>query len=130
MPAKKKGTGKKKKKVDVLPKGPEIEHVLVDVRNEQWKSMRLTLPLTVDARIATIVAALQNFHGVGTKGLRLFVGDSVVEGTLIDMGANPSLKDLGVRGGSQLFDEARVAITYDFPPFRSALNLPVHTTLI
>lgn len=129
MPAKVKGVKKKKAKVDVLPKGPEVEHVLIDVSNAEWKSMRLTLPLTTEARIATIVVALQKFHHVGIKGLRLHLGESV-DGTLIDTGANPTLKELGIRGSSQLFDKARASITYDYPPFRSALNLPVHTTLV
>ncbi|KAG8467864.1 hypothetical protein KFE25_006916 [Diacronema lutheri] len=132
MPVKKKPGAKKKKasKGDAVPKAPAKEYVHVDVCNATWKSMRLTLQLTTSERIATVVAALQNFHGVGVKGLRLYVGDAIVEETLIDTGANPTLKELGIVGGSQLFDAFRASITYDYPPFRSVLNLPVHTSLI
>jgi hypothetical protein len=132
MPVRKKGTKKKsaKSKDDDAPKVPFKEFVHVDVCNANWKSMRLTLNLTTDEPIATVITALQNFHGVGIKGLRLYLGEAVMEDKLILIDSNPKLKDLGLVGGSQLFDEFRASITYDYPPFRSVLNLPVHTHLI
>lgn len=131
MAPKKKAGGKKAKRAtSAAPKEPAKEYVQLEVSNCVWRSMRLTLTMTTDEPVANVIAALQKFHHVGTKSLKLYVGPAVDESQQIDTAANPTLKALGIVGGSRIFDGCRAAITYDFLPYRSVLNLPVQTFLI
>lgn len=131
MPPKKKAGKKKKKNADsAAPKEPAKEYVQLEVSNCVWRSMRLSLTMSTDEPISNVIAALQKFHHVGTKSLKLYVGSAVEDSQQIDLAANPTLKAIGIVGGSPIFDGFRAAITYDFLPFRSVLNLPVHTSLI
>lgn len=129
MPAKKKAGKGKKKKASDEPTAPPLRYVHVDLHNSTWQSMRLALTLTTDERIAKLATAIEDFHGASGDGLRLFLGESV-DGGPLDLSVNPTLEELGISGGSRLFDRFRVRLTYDYPPFRSALNLPVRTSFI
>lgn len=133
MPAKKKATGgkKKKKKSDAAKEDvkapPPTKYVNVEICNATWKSMRFTTRMSVDEPVSKIVQQLQARHSVGIKGLRLYLGEEVVTEKLIDIELKQTLNDIGIIGGSPIFDSFRQVITYDYPPFRSVLNLPVHT---
>jgi hypothetical protein len=131
MPPKKKAGGKKGKSgASAAPKEPLKEYVQLEVSNCVWRSMRLTLTMSTDEPISNVIDALQKFHHVGTKSLKLYVGGEVEDSQQIDLASNPTLKAIGIVGGSPIFDGYRARITYDFLPYRSVLNLPVHTFLI
>mmetsp|Transcript_11491 Transcript_11491/g.30998 ORF Transcript_11491/g.30998 Transcript_11491/m.30998 type:complete len:135 (+) Transcript_11491:57-461(+) len=133
MPAKKKkGGGKKKaKKEEDGPKAPVKQFCKVEVVNATWKSMRFVMQMSTDERLSTVVAALRDRHQVGMRGLRLYYGEIIVEEASIDIEADPTLADIGVTGGTKLFDDFKHILTYDFPPYRrSVLNLPTKTSFI
>mmetsp|Transcript_8995 Transcript_8995/g.26134 ORF Transcript_8995/g.26134 Transcript_8995/m.26134 type:complete len:137 (+) Transcript_8995:68-478(+) len=126
----KKGAKKKASKEDDTPKPPPTQYISIEVVNAKWQSMRFTMHMTTDQKISTVVSSLQAKHDVGVKGLRLYVGDQAFEESMIDVGSDPTLSELGIQGGHKIFDKFTQVITYDYPPFHSVLNLPVETSFI
>jgi len=126
MPKKGGKKGGKKKEVQDWGLLRRDCHVLLEVRNRHWQSLRFEKMMKVWDTLEQVRGVLVEEHKLASSSeLKLYVGEACVEEALVmpdDYAL--TLEEMRVTGGSEN-DRVRQVITYEYKPYEeSILNLP------